>query len=278
MESFIHPSVFGNLIRTERQRLNMNQVAFYNFLFPNNDKEEENIKKKMNNIENGKQKSVDFEMLLAICQKCDVSADYILGLKTDYRNQANEFVCCYTGLDENAVNYLHRWNDDKNNGADLSVIGEVYLEEDEQEVSKAYKKQSAIIFLRIINHLFKEGKLSSNNYRAHSDHFYNLRILHALYLMCMAKPKSITGMLLLDEDDTLQEYMLRDLLSPDNRHAITATKYVKLDGNKAVYMEDDSDVIYPISMKEILEQIAHRQLDRAIDDLIASVNQEESDS
>ena len=80
MESFIHPTAFGELVRTERKRLKLSQVDFYLFLFPDTNKAEETIKKKMNSIENGKQKSIDFDFLLAVCQKCDVSADYILGM------------------------------------------------------------------------------------------------------------------------------------------------------------------------------------------------------
>ena len=53
MESFIHPVDFGEPVRAERKRLGLNQVAVYRFLFPQTNKEEETIKKKMNNIENG---------------------------------------------------------------------------------------------------------------------------------------------------------------------------------------------------------------------------------
>ncbi len=274
MESFIHPYAFGNLVRSERKRLNMNQIDFYNYLFPENKKEEETIKKKMNIIENGKQKSVDFDVLLAICQKCDVSADYILGLKTDYRNHANEFVCNYTGLNEKAIACLHKWNMDKNNGADLSLIGKAFWEDEEEAVNNAYKKQSAIIFLRIINCLFKEGNLPSDNARKDSVFYSNLRILHSLYLMCMAKPETITGTPVFDESNILQKIMdtdpcLKQLTS-------NLFHYVKLDGSKPVFMQDNNDVTYPISMKDILEQIARRHLDRALDDLIASVNYDDS--
>ena len=41
-------------------------------------------------------------------------------------------------------------------------------------------------------------------------------------------------------------------------------------------MQDNNDVIYPISLKDILEQIVRRQPDRALDDLIASVNNDDS--
>ena len=277
MESFIHPDTFGNMVRSERKRLNMNQIDFYNFLFPENKKEEETIKKKMNIIENGKQKSVDFDMLLAICQKCDVSADYILGLKTDYRNHANEFVCSYTGLNEKAIACLHKWNMDKNNGADLSLIGKAFLENEEEAVNNAYKKQSAITFLRIINCLFKEGKLPSDNARKDSVFYSNLRILHSLYLMCMAKPETLTGTPVFDESDILQELLATDLFAPYLKQLISNSfKYTKLDGSKPIFMQDNNDVIYPISLKNILEQIARRQLDRALDDLIASVNNDDS--
>lgn len=275
-ESFIHPDAFGNLVRAERKRLNMNQIDFYSFLFPDNGKEEETIKKKMNSIENGKQKSIDFDMLLAICQKCDVSADYILGLKTDYRNHASEFVCSYTGLDENAVNHLHKWNVDKNNGADLSLIGKAFWEGQEQDVNNAYNKQSAITFLRIINYLFKEGELPSDNNRKKGIRYSNLRILYSLYLLCMAKPKTITGTTILDESDTLQYLLAGNIIDPYAKSVISdSLKYIKLDGSKLVIMEDDNNVHYPIYMKDILEQIARRQLDRALDDLIASINNEE---
>jgi hypothetical protein len=49
---------YGDCVRTERNKLKMSQVEFYNFLFPENTKEVENIKKKMNMIEKGKQKSL----------------------------------------------------------------------------------------------------------------------------------------------------------------------------------------------------------------------------
>ena len=278
MEQFIHPEEFGSLVRSERRKLHMNQVDFYNYLFPDNMKEEENIKKKMNIIENGKQKSVDFEMLLAICKKCDVSADYILGLKTDYRNHDYEYVCNFTGLDQNAVQCLHKWVLDKNNGADLSMIGNAFFEDEEEEMNKAYRKQSAIIFLRIINYLFKEGKLPSDNKKKDGEIYSNLRILHSLYLLCMAKPKVISGSPVFDESYNLNEYMNKDYRNPHVNYMHSETlEFMKLDGKKPVFMEDDNDVTYLISMKDILEQIARRHLDKALDDLIISVKQEEQD-
>ena len=96
----------------------MNQIEFYKYLFPDTDKEDENIKKKMNKIENGKQSSVDFDFFLALCHKCDVSSDYLIG-KDSYENFDIKQVCEYTGLSEAAVKQLHKWQTDANNGADL---------------------------------------------------------------------------------------------------------------------------------------------------------------
>ncbi len=278
MEVFTHPEKFGSLVRSERRKLNMNQIAFYKYLFPDRRKEEETIKKKMNNIENGKQKSVDFEMLLAICQKCDVSADYILGLNKDYRNHDYEFVCKYTGLDVNSVQILHRWALDKNNGGDLSLIGKAYFEGEEEEMIKAHNKQTGTIFLRIINYLFREKKTPSNDKRKKVGSYSHLRILYSLYLMCMAKPKTITGIPYVDELDNLDKYMTSDNLDPHTHNASSKTlSSVMLDGKETAFMEDENGVTYFISTKEILEQIARRKLDRAIDDFISSVKSEERD-
>ena len=208
-------------------------------------------------------------MLLAICQKCDVSADYILGLKKDYINYDHEFVCAYTGLDENAVQILHEWVLNKNNGADLSMIGKAYFECEEEEMIKAHNKQTGIIFLRIINHLFKEKKTGSGNKRKKGKPYSHLRILHSLYLMCMAKPKSITGIPFLGESDSSDNYMTSG--NPDPNTPDKELGFVKLDGRETIYMEADNDVTYIVSVKEILEQIARRNLDKAIDDLVSSV-------
>lgn len=54
-------------------------------------------------------------------------------------------VCNYTGLEEDAVKHLHRWCVSKNNGADLSMIDNVYIgDEEEQEYWRRYEKQSGI--------------------------------------------------------------------------------------------------------------------------------------
>ena len=49
----------------------------------------------------------------------------------------------------------------------------------------------------------REGKLPSDDKRKKRELYSNLRILHSLYLMCMAKPKTITGTPAFDKSDDL---------------------------------------------------------------------------
>ena len=259
---------YGECVRTERSKMKMSQVEFYNYLFPGNTKEEENIKKKMNMIENGKQKSLDLEFLLALCHKCSVSADYILGIDKDYSNHEIEFVCNYTGLEENAVKHLHRWCVGKNNGADPSKIDEVYIgDEGEQEYWRRYEKQIGIQFLRIINYLFKEGKRKKTKGDLHKGKYSNLTILHSLYLLCMSKPERVFGHLVATEDD----YTLWNLINRSPH----ASYCIYLDPQKPIHLQDDSKVWYPFQAKEILEQIARNRLNKDLDWLIEQVKMDE---
>ena len=114
--------VFGERLKTIRRQKNMSQVKFYNYLYPHNEKSEETIKKKMNMIERGKQKSLDLDFVLTVCHRCDLSVDFLLGIRDDYRNYDLKYICDYTGLDQEAVGWLHKWNQGKNNGADISRI------------------------------------------------------------------------------------------------------------------------------------------------------------
>ena len=51
----------------------------------------------------------DIETLWTICKKCNVSADYLLGLSDEPdMSQTVQSVCKYTGLSSDTVNFLHR--------------------------------------------------------------------------------------------------------------------------------------------------------------------------
>ena len=92
----------------------------------------------------------------------------------------------------------------------------------------------------------------------------------------MPKPKVLIGTSFLDESDNLYYILNGNFFDPYTKNAISESlRCTKLDVTKPIFMEDDNNVLYPIYIKEILEQIARRQLDRALDQLIASVNYEE---
>ena len=259
---------FGENVRSIRKEKGMNQVEFYNYLFPNNSKEIENIKKYMNAIENGKKKSIDFSFFVAICSKCEISSDYLLGFAKDYSSHELEFVCQYTGLENYAAQQMHQWNQEKNNGADLSMIGGVYSGDDgEKEMEKAYAKQSAIKFLKIINYLFKGGAETLSVKRKKQERKYsNLSILHAIYQMSMVSPEIIRGEAVYDDNDTV------DILVEDYPYLKYELSKVKMDATKPLFLEDNNKVWYTFHPKEVLENIAKKHLDEALDRLISHLN------
>ena len=110
MEYLNYLENFGKLVKSLRTscKPKLSQVDFYKSLIPNSGKEDENIKKKMNKIENGKEKNIDLELLAAIQNKYDFSLDYIFGLTKDYTNYDNKHYCEYFGLDEKAIKNLHK--------------------------------------------------------------------------------------------------------------------------------------------------------------------------
>ena len=93
----------------------------------------------------------------------------------------------------------------------------------------------------------------------------------------MAQPKVLTGAVKRDEIDGLEELLAFKDAHPayDDNPLMHYLDYMKLDGSKPMLLEDENNVFYFVSMKEILEQIARRQLDKGLENLISSVNQEE---
>jgi len=220
----------------------------------------------MNAIENGKMKHVNFEFILAVCQKCHVSADYILGLKNDYRNTENEFVCHYTGLNEYAVSVLHAWAEAKDNGSDISKMDCAFWGNDgKEEIEKMQQKQEAIQFLKILNLLFREDP----SVKKKKNRYSNLRILYSLYTLCMEQPITITGKLKPGE-------RLYDYLSINRPDLKAYSEHVSLDASDILLLQDESQVFYPFDAKSVIEHIARRNLDDAIDALLCRVKEENS--
>ena len=67
METICYLKTLAKLVRSIRKKMRMNQVEFYNFLYPENPYTDENKKKKMNALERVKSKMVDWDLLLTLC-------------------------------------------------------------------------------------------------------------------------------------------------------------------------------------------------------------------
>lgn len=249
MESFSEFSLFfGEQVRRERKRLSMNQVEFYVGILGGDAPTEEAIKKKMNAVENGKQKSVDLDMLIALCKYCDVSADYLIK-GDDYRNHDVEFVCKYTGLSQDVVEKLHNWAMAAENDVDANFCHQVYTEREEQKHRESFDKEAALKYLSIINYLFEEweeGKSKKNKERKS-----NLSILNSLYLLVMDEPKVVWA-------------TIKDYYGNDDRLELLDDKSVYVEPDNMMFA-DVNEVWFPLDCKDMIRQIAKNRLDKQIE-------------
>ena len=271
MESISYPKRFGDIVKRERNALGLSQTAFYKYLFPETNKEDENIKKKMNAIENGKQKGVEVDFFIALCDKCDVSADYLIGA-SQYRNHDLDSICNYTGLTENAVRQLHRWQNSANNGSDTSIIGHAFWgDEGEKEMTLAIEKQYALQYLKILNLLFSESETKERiNGKMQKEKYSNVGVLYSLHLLCITKPYRIIGQPLLEE--TLGDWY--ETLLERNPYLKSHLDRISVNAAETMLLQDDNDVWYPLNINAVFEQIARNHLNKSLDRLIESVKKE----
>lgn len=271
MESIIHSRRFGDIVRSKRNEMKHTQIEFYKFLFPDTEKEDENIKKKMNAIENGKQKTVDFDFFLAMCSKCDVSADYLVGIDV-FENKDVKYICEYTGLSQAAIKQLHSWKKGADNGADLSLIGQAFWgDEGEKAVEDAYVKQTSTQYLRILNHLFAEHTAEKRiEGKKRSFQASNVSVFYALYTLCFARPSIIHGNVLIEE--TLDGF--ERIIVSKHPELVNRLERAAIDATSPMVFKDDSEVWYSLNVKDVLEQISRRNLDKAIERLLQSISEE----
>ena len=256
MESNSHSIGFGKNIRNIRKKKGMTQTEFYQFLFPESTSSEEAIKKKMNKVEKGAQKSIDLEMFLRICDKCDISADYLIGKEKDYSNYDRKYIGNYTGLSDNAIKQLHEWRIAKNISTDGYCFDEVALVEgdshDDSELIHM-KKESAMLFLGMINLLFESGKhtVTINGHKS-EEAFSNLAVIYALYMLCMDQPKTISG------------YLTKEFMEENFRNSKLFDDYVQIDASK-VSFEDETNVLFPLKVEMVIHQYAWKRLENAVE-------------
>ncbi len=272
MEEKQYLNILGKRVKEIRKKMHMSQIEFHSFLFPEDGRNSETIKKRMNAIENNKYQSLDLEFLLTLCHKCDVSCDYVLGVSEDYTNHEIEFVSNYTGLNEEAIQILHKWNIDKNNGADISKMDGVFIGGDaEEQYKKAKNKQEGIQFLRIINYLFTEGVRKNLERRGRKEKYSNLTILYALYMLCMSKP------------EVMQANLSNESLGIGNGglfdpHIMDVSEYqIKVDARKPFILQDSSKIMHYCSAQQIIDQYARNMLNKSVDRLIEQIRKEEHD-
>lgn len=258
---------FGKCFKNVRKEKKLTQVGIYRVLYPDVENSEENIKKLINKIENGKMKTLNADLVIRFCKTFNVSSDFLLGINRDYTNHELEFVCEYTGLEETAVNQLHEWNIDKNNGSDISKLGEAFFAEEEEEHLKMHRKQMGIAFLRIVNYLFKSGTKYGNKKKGKGEQYSNLSILYSLYLLSMAKPKEVYASVIPD-----------DYLSFIMHHYPNLginLDYVSIDHNSPITLVDNNNVHYILNPKTTLEHYGKMTLNDSVEWLIQQVKNDD---
>ncbi len=85
------------------------RVDFYNFLYDNESISKESKQKNVYNWECSED-SIPIPVLKKICEKCNCSSDYLLGIEKEVNHDIH-FICNSTGLSEDAVETLIRQKD-----------------------------------------------------------------------------------------------------------------------------------------------------------------------
>lgn len=187
METKLPLKNLGDYVCKIRKRKKMNQVEFYRFLFPESDAEEENIKKKMNSIEHGKGKRVNYELLIRLHEKFDVSLDYLFGFETKYPNYENKAACLYTGLNPETIKQLHNWSLYANMDIPESSTGMSVAQREEYEHKRQLITDAKWIY-EIINMLF-QPKYKEDLVDGISD----LSVLYDIYMLSVDIPDTVYG-------------------------------------------------------------------------------------
>jgi len=183
MERIGYLKLFGSIVKHYRKEVErLSQINFYNLIMPNSQRTDENIKKKMNAIENGKEKNIDMDFLFAIKSRYNLSLDYIFGFETEYKNFENKYLCSKFGLKEFALEKIEQLSQDKE--FDLRTLQTNTEEADDYYFRKMSNKDDAIIILRVINFLCDEDLSGKKPYS-------NMSILYMIYNYCMTSASLI---------------------------------------------------------------------------------------
>ncbi len=240
MDKYIPLIEMGKKIYDVRKRNHMSQIAFYKSLFPEKDLYEENIKKKMNAIENGKNKKCDYELLFRLHEKYDISLDYLFGFETEYPNYDNKAASDYTGLSAEAIRQLHYWNNHKNN-SHPQILSDMTDQQIEQLLNEITRIQESNWILDIVSKLLEfksDGGMDIGN--------ADLSILYDIYMMTLDSPDIVLG---IPEDIARNNMAFTEKISHYERIAADTISF-----------SDSMNELHPINIGEINRQIWKQRL------------------
>jgi len=255
MERNLHLEKLGDFVRNQRKNMKMNQIIFYKYLFPEKNLNDENIKKKMNSIENGKGKEMNYELLFRLREKFDVSIDYLLGFEIEYPNYENKAACEYTGLKPETIKQLHFWSK-------YLMMNEPEAEVDmtDNQLEELYLKKTRISeakwIFEITNMLF-QPKSQTDIKEGISD----LTVLYDLYMMSFDKTKKIVGIPL-------------DIANSGLSWFDQVGNNIALDP-ESLSFADSMNEIHTVNIKEITRKIWEERLLKDINIMISCMDMQE---
>lgn len=255
MEKNLHLEKLGDFVRNQRKNMKMNQIIFYKYLFPEKNLNDENIKKKMNSIENGKGKEMNYELLFRLREKFDVSIDYLLGFEIEYPNYENKAACEYTGLKPETIKQLHFWSK-------YLMMNEPEAEVDmtDNQLEELYLKKTRISeakwIFEITNLLF-QPKSQTDIKEGISD----LTVLYDLYMMSFDKTKKIVGIPL-------------DIANSGLSWFDQVGNNIALDP-ESLSFADSMNEIHTVNIKEITRKIWEERLLKDINIMISCMDMQE---
>lgn len=101
-------NTIGGRIYALRKKLGFDspsgRIDFYNFLYDNVSIDPDSKHKNVYNWERSED-SIPIPVLKKICEKCNCSSDYLLGIEKEVNHDIH-FICNYTGLSEDAVDLI----------------------------------------------------------------------------------------------------------------------------------------------------------------------------
>lgn len=255
MERNLHLEKLGDYVRNQRKNMKMNQINFYKYLFPEKNLNDENIKKKMNSIENGKGKEMNYELLFRLREKFDVSIDYLLGFEIEYPNYENKAACEYTGLKPETIKQLHFWSKYL-----MMIEPEAEVDMTDNQLEELYLKKTRISeakwIFEITNMLF-QPKSQTDIKEGISD----LTVLYDLYMMSFDKTKKIVGIPL-------------DIANSGLSWFDQVGNNIALDP-ESLSFADSMNEIHTVNIKEITRKIWEERLLKDINIMISCMDMQE---